>query len=283
MNNGIILVNKPSGYTSRDIVNIYQKKIGIKKIGHCGTLDPLAKGVLVLCVGNATKLVPYLSATSKKYYTKMKLGLLTTTGDLEGDVIDELNYNIDDKTIRNTFKNFEKKYLQEVPKYSAVKVNGKKLYEYARNNQDVKIPKRMVHIESLELLHIDRHDKYTELSFVCVVSKGTYIRSLCIDIAKKMNTVAVMSDLIREEQGCFKITECSELNEEYKIINVNDIALPFTRIDLKSIDDVKYGRKILNTDLVEGIVTLYYNNELIAFYESDGKFLKSRRGVKVWK
>ncbi|MFV0425288.1 MAG: tRNA pseudouridine(55) synthase TruB [Bacilli bacterium] len=283
MNSGVILVNKPSGYTSRDIVNIYQKKLQTKKIGHCGTLDPLAKGVLVLCVGNATKLVPYLTSTRKQYLAKMQLGVLTTTCDLDGEVIEKSEINVSDEEIKKVFDNFPNTYIQEVPIYSAVKVNGKKLYEYARAGEEVELPKRKVVIESLKLINIERVNNMIEIEFLCNVSKGTYIRSLCVDLAKELNTVAVMSNLVRVNQGSFSIDECQNIEDEVCIIDINKITFPYPRIDLKTIKDVKYGRSINNDSNYEGIVTLYYNDELIAFYESNDDILKSKRGVKVWK
>lgn len=283
MNNGIVIVNKPSGYTSRDIVNIYQKKLKTKKIGHCGTLDPLAKGVLVLCVGSATKLVDYLTNTDKKYLAKMQLGILTTTSDLDGEVIENVDVDVSDEQIIEVFNNFPSSYIQEVPIYSAVKVNGKKLYEYARSGLEVELPKREVKIKSLELKSINRNDKLIEIEFLCDVSKGTYIRSLCIDIAKELNTISVMSDLVRVTQAGFSLDECIGLDDDVELIDINQVVFSYPRIDLLSVDDVKFGRKIKNEFNIDGIVTLYYDNELIAFYESDGDMLKSKRGVKVWK
>lgn len=283
MNDGIILVNKPSGYTSRDIVNIFTKKLQTKKVGHCGTLDPLAKGVLVLCVGNATKLVSYLTDSDKTYVAKMQLGLLTTTSDLDGEVVKEEDISVSDEQIKAVFNDFPKSYIQEVPIYSAVKVNGKKLYEYARENKEVELPKRDVNINRLELLNIDRSGEKIEIEFICDVSKGTYIRSLCVDLAGKLGTVSVMSDLIRVSQSNFSLEECQGIDDDVNLIDINQIEFAFPRLDLEDITDVKFGRKIENKYNYEGIVSVYYNNEIIAFYESDGDYLKSRRGIKVWK
>lgn len=283
MSDGIIIVNKPSGYTSRDIVNIYQKKLQTRKIGHCGTLDPLAKGVLVLCVGSATKLVDYLTSSDKKYLAKMQLGILTTTCDLDGEIVQKETVDVSDEEIISVFNNFPSSYIQEVPIYSAVKVNGKKLYEYARSGLEVELPKREVQIKSLELIAINRENELIEVEFLCDVSKGTYIRSLCIDLAKNLNTISVMSDLVRVTQAGFGLEDCIGLEDEIELIDINKVEFSYPRIDLDSIDDVKYGRKIANTFNHEGIVSLYYKDELIAFYESDGEMLKSKRGVKVWK
>ncbi len=283
MNNGIVLVNKPSGYTSRDIVNIFTKKLQTKKVGHCGTLDPLAKGVLILCVGNATKLVSYLTDSDKTYVAKMQLGLLTTTSDLDGEVVKAEQVDVSDEEIKAVFESFPKSYIQEVPIYSAVKVNGKKLYEYARENLEVELPKREVCINKLELLNIDRSPKQIEIEFICDVSKGTYIRSLCVDLAAKLNTVSVMSDLIRVNQSNFSIDECQTIDDAVKLIDINEIEFEYPRLDLEDDSDVKFGRKIENKYNFEGIVSVYHNDELLAFYESEGDYLRSRRGIKVWK
>lgn len=281
---GVVLIDKPYGVTSRDVVNDVCRKLQTKKVGHCGTLDPLATGVLVICVGNATKLVPYLTSNNKVYSTTMILGRQTTTGDLDGeDVVNEL-VNITDEEIASVFETFPKTYIQEVPIYSAVKVNGKKLYEYARENIEVELPLRNVEIESLKLLNIDRTNDKIEVHFECEVSKGTYIRSLCNDLAVKMNTVSVMSSLVRIRQGCYSIDECSDV-DGLSLININEVKFPQQAYNVTSEEliEVKFGRKIENHKSFDGEVILYSDGELLAIYESDGEFLKSKRGIKIWK
>ncbi len=284
MNSGIILIDKPIDFTSRDIVNIMCKKLGTKKVGHCGTLDPLASGVLVICFGNATKLVPYLTASSKTYLTKMILGKQTTTGDLAGEVVNQVDVNVSDEEIISVFNNFPKSYIQEVPIYSAVKVDGKRLYEYAREGLDVTLPKREVEIECLNLININRSNGIIEIEFECEVSKGTYIRSLCNDIAKALKTISVMSSLVRSKQGMYHLSDCSDV-DNYTIIDINDIK--FTQVCYEvtdeELEDVKNGRKLVNDNGFAGEVLLYYNNELLAVYEASEGFLKSKRGIKVWK
>ena len=148
----LIVVNKPEGYTSRDVVNKLSKILNTKKIGHTGTLDPIATGVLVCLTGKYTKLVDLLTALDKEYVAEIKLGIKTDTGDVTGNVIDKSNKVILKNDILDVIEKFPKKYLQTVPKYSAVKIDGKKLYEYARENIDIELPKREVNIYNLELI-----------------------------------------------------------------------------------------------------------------------------------
>ncbi len=285
MNDGIVIIDKPLNFTSRDIVNIVGKKLHTKKVGHCGTLDPLASGVLILCVGNATKLAPYLTNSNKVYRTKMILGTQTSTGDMAGEIIVDEKFNCEDSDVEEVFKNFPRKYVQQVPKYSAVKVKGKELYKYAYAGLDVELPSREVELLELSLLSVNKLDNKVEVVFECEVSKGTYIRSLCNDIAKQLNTVAVMSNLVRVKQGSYTLDECQMLDDDIKLININDLVLPIEKQVLsdEEFNDVRYGRTIANNKNVVGFVGLYYEDELVAIYESSEKVLKSKRGIKVWK
>ena len=181
--NGILIVNKPLGYTSRDIVNIVSKVLGTKKVGHTGTLDPMASGVLVLCIGNALKLCEMLTNHDKDYIAGVTLGIETDTLDMEGNVLSTKVVDIEKDKIVDVVSSFKGSYMQEVPKYSAVKVNGKKLYEYARANIDVKLPSKMVNISNIEIIDdINYVDGKVNFKIETTVSKGTYIRSLVRDI-----------------------------------------------------------------------------------------------------
>ena len=152
--NGILIVNKDLGYTSRDVVNIVSKVLNTRKVGHTGTLDPMASGVLVLCVGNALKLCELLTNHDKEYVAGVTLGIETDTLDIDGKIISTEDVDIDEDKIIDVVNSFKGSYMQEVPKYSAVKVNGKKLYEYARNNIDVDLPSKMVNISNIEIRYI---------------------------------------------------------------------------------------------------------------------------------
>jgi len=260
--NGVLLVNKPKGVTSRDVVNLVSKKLNIKKVGHNGTLDPLAKGVLVLCIGKATKLNEMLSSESKEYVAEVTLGIKTDTLDITGNILENRKCVLNKKTLEKTLQTFEKTYMQEVPIYSAVKVNGKKLYEYARNNIDVRLPKKQVTIKQIELVSFE-DDKFT---FKCNVSKGTYIRSLIKDILEELNVIGTMSNLTRTKQGNFHIDDTYTIHEiennSYSIIKVKD-ALSINTI----VVDDKLKHKVINGQ------KLPRRNELILFLDNKGNEL----------
>ena len=220
---GILIVDKPKGYTSRDVVNIVGKKFGTKRIGHTGTLDPNATGILVLCLGKATKLVEKITSNDKKYVATITLGIQTDTLDGEGKILRKEKAIYPKNQIIGVLNEMIGSYMQEVPIYSAVKINGKKLYEYARDGEDVSLPKRLVTIKDINLVGDVRYDNNkTIFNIECSVSKGTYIRSLVNDIATKLNTIGIMSELRRIKQGNFCISDAYTLddinNNNYKII-----------------------------------------------------------------
>ena len=224
----IIVVNKDKDYTSRDVVNVIGKIFNTKKVGHTGTLDPLATGVLIVCMNKALKVVDLITASDKEYIAKVVLGIDTDTLDITGNIINECKTNVNVDMVKFVLNSFVGKSIQEVPKYSAVKVNGKKLYEYARNGIDVELPKREIQIFDIELISgIDIVDGYQEFSFRVKVSKGTYIRSLIRDIGIKLGCFACMKELTRTKQGKFSIDESYTLNDikngNYKLLNIKDV------------------------------------------------------------
>ena len=273
--NGLIVVNKSKDMTSRDVVNIISRKFNTKKVGHTGTLDPIASGVLVVAIGKYTKLVDIITSEKKEYIATMKLGELTDTLDTTGIVLDKKNYNFNKEELIKVLESFKTTYLQEVPKYSAIKINGKKLYEYARNNIDIELPKREVTIYDIELLEYNNDT----IKFKCLVSKGTYIRSLIRDIADKLNTYASMSDLIRTKQGIFDINNSYSLedinNDRYEILTYKDIFMDYKHIELN--DDeyfkVSNGQKMM-FNINDKLLILTYKNEYIAMYEKDRDLYK---------
>ena len=273
--NGIIIIDKEKNMTSRDVVNKVSKMLGTKKIGHTGTLDPLATGVLVLCVGKATKLVDLITGYDKEYIAKVCLGTLTDTLDITGNIIKEKETNITKEKIENTLKSFIPGYEQEVPIYSAVKINGKKLYEYARNGETVELPKRYIKINSIDLISdIEYKNGKTYFSFITNVSKGTYIRSLINDIGKKLNTYGTMLELRRTKQGNFKIEDSSNINEP-KIIKIEEILKDYYKkeIDGKLYKKISNGVKIKNEENKD-IVVFTHNKEVIAIYKKENEYLK---------
>lgn len=273
--NGIIIIDKEKNMTSRDVVNKVSKILGTKKIGHTGTLDPLATGVLVLCVGKATKLVDLITGYDKEYIAKVCLGTLTDTLDITGNIIKEKETNITKEKIENTLKSFIPGYEQEVPIYSAVKINGKKLYEYARNGETVELPKRYIKINSIDLIStIEYKNGKTYFSFITNVSKGTYIRSLINDIGKKLNTYGTMLELRRTKQGNFKIEDSSNINEP-KIIKIEEILKDYYKkeIDGELYKKISNGVKIKNEENKD-IVVFTHNKEVIAIYKKENEYLK---------
>ncbi len=269
---GVILINKPKGITSRDVVNEVCKILKTKKVGHTGTLDPIASGVLVVCVGKATKLVDIITSANKEYVATVKLGLLTDTLDLDGEVIKKEKVTIRKEELTKVLDSFLGKYEQEVPIYSAVKVNGKKLYEYAREGKKVNLPKRMVEIKEIELINLTNE----EYKFKVLVSKGTYIRSLICDINRKLNVIGVMSDLVRTKQGIFNIDDAYTLEDiktgNYKMYTITDV--------LKNDNCVVINDKLFNSikngciiDNIYGkeVVTFIYDNEVVSIYKTYDK------------
>lgn len=270
--NGILIVNKSDGFTSRDVINKLSKVFNTKKIGHTGTLDPIAKGVLVVVLGKYTKLCEDLTQTYKEYIATFKLGILTDTLDITGNVIDEKSCNVSEEEIRNVISSYKCIYSQEVPIYSSVKINGRKLYEYARNGEEVTLPKREVDIKSIEVLEINKDI----IKIKCLVSKGTYIRSLIRDIGESLNTHATMTDLIRTKQGIFDIKDSYTIedieNGNYKLINIEDV-LDLCVINNEYIKEATNGVK-LELDIKNKYILFKSNNEEVALYKKDGEYFR---------
>ncbi len=263
--NGLLVVNKPKNYTSRDVVNVLNKVFNTKAIGHIGTLDPLATGVLVCLIGKYTKLNNLLTMHNKEYIADFKLGILTDTLDATGRVLDTSNKFIKKETLVRALKKFKKTYMQEVPMYSAVKVNGRKLYDYARHDEEVIPPKKMVTIYDIELLDYE----YDDVRIRCTVSKGTYIRALIRDICEYLKTYGVMTGLVRTKINDFKIEDAYTLDEirngNYKLLSLEDF-LDFKVIDLdeNNLNRIKNGN--IYCDRENDYILFKYLNEDIALY-----------------
>ncbi|MBQ2909186.1 MAG: tRNA pseudouridine(55) synthase TruB [Bacilli bacterium] len=275
---GIILVNKEKDMTSFDVVNEISHLFGIKRVGHTGTLDPLAEGVLLVAIGKATKVVELLTATYKEYIATVKLGIKTDTLDITGKVLEQ-NEVPNLENLDEVLNSFKKTYLQEVPIYSAVKVNGKKLYEYARNNEQVELPKKTVTIKEIELL-----DKTEDtFKFKTLVSKGCYIRSLINDIGNELNTYATMTELTRTKQGKVSIEETKTLkdikNGNFKIYEIDEVLeIPVIVVDSVQEQKIRTGQKINNDyNIKEKVIFKDQNNFILGIYESKEGLLS------VWK
>lgn len=277
---GIIVVDKEKGMTSRDVVNELSHIFKTRKVGHTGTLDPLATGVLVITLGKYTKLNEILTSTYKEYIATMKLGISTDTYDIEGKVIDKKEVNLNKKEIINVINSFKGKYIQEVPIYSSVKVNGKKLYEYARKNESVILPKREVDIKEIEVLSIQNDI----VKFRVLVSKGTYIRSLINDIGVKFKCGAAMTNLRRTKQGIFNVENSYKLDDikkgNFEFENALEVLnLPIFEIDEYLYDKIKNG-SILENRYNEDAILFTKDYEPVAIYK---KYVKDNTKIKPWK
>lgn len=273
--NGILIVNKPSGITSRDVVNIVGKTLNTKKVGHTGTLDPMATGVLVLCLGNALKVCELITANDKEYIAKVILGIETETLDTTSPIINTKKTNITKEEIEKVLNSFKGSYLQEVPKYSAVKINGKKLYEYAREGKEIELPKKMVTIYDIQLISdITYYNDTTSFYIKTTVSKGTYIRSLIRDIGYKLNTYGCMDSLERTRQGIFNIDNSYTLeeikNNNYKLLSIEESLpnIPLVQVDNKTLFKIRNGVKLKK--FFDGDMAIIKDkNKVVAIYKND--------------
>ncbi len=284
---GILVINKATDMTSRDVVNILSKKFQTKKIGHTGTLDPLATGVLVTCIGKCTKFVEILTSLEKEYEATVVLGLETDTLDITGNILKEEETRYSKEQIEEVLHKLTTTYMQEVPIYSAIKKDGKKLYEYARKGEKVELPKKEVSILELSLISdIKYEDGKTIFQIRTKVSKGTYIRSLIRDIASCLGTVGVMSKLNRLSQGTFRLEDAytleQVLNDEYSFIPLDTILSSYKNITLTREDEIF---KIQNGSIIENkyeedVVLFKTDNQYLALYK---KYEKDSSKMKPWK
>lgn len=294
--NGIIVVNKPQNWTSHDCVAVMRRATGIKRIGHTGTLDPMATGVLPICIGTATRIMEYLDLDWKTYRATLKLGIETDTEDIWGEVISSQSVDgISKEQIEEVVNSFKGEIKQIPPKYSALKVNGKKLYEYARAGQDVKIKSRMVTVKDIVINNI--HDDCVDFTVTC--SKGTYIRTICSDIGKKLGCGAAMSSLVRLQSGIFKLDDAMDIESlrnmpKDEILNrLIDTDVPLVhfgkiQLDGKKAKDFVNGKKLREKeiDIVgeskhQNMYNIYYNNEFLGVAKIENGVLKAHKVFNV--
>lgn len=283
---GIIVVDKSKEVTSNDVVNKVKRMLNVK-VGHTGTLDPNATGVLPLLLGKGTKFSKYLINHDKKYIATLKLGVKTTTADVEGEIIErkDVDENIfDEKYISEVLKCFVGNLIQTPPIYSAIKVKGKKLYEYARNNIEIEIPKRNIEIYSINLIEFNKEDKTLVFEVEC--SKGTYIRSLCEDIAEKLGTIGYMKELRRTKVGEFCLAEAVTIEElennkaneiwlKNKIISLEDLLKNNGCINLKKKEIQKFFNGVkLKCNNENGIYKIFYDGIFFGTGVVESKLLK---------
>lgn len=284
--NGVLNVYKPIGMTSFDVVRRVKKICKIKRVGHTGTLDPLASGVLPICVGNSTKIVDYIMNENKIYIATLKLGIVTDTYDREGKILEETSVHIDENSVIDCIKSFIGEIDQVPPMYSALKVNGKRLYELARQGIEVEREKRRVNIYSIDILNMD----IPFVTFKVECSKGTYIRSLCYDIGKMLGVGGTMWSLERTKTGAFTVENSiniEDLNED----NVQNYMIPMDKALFKydAVNmDKRYeilllnGATLNNKYAIQGIkedtvLRVYIENKFIGL----GK--KTEKGFKILK
>lgn len=275
--NGVLLIHKEKNMTSHDVVNRLRKILHTKKIGHSGTLDPNATGVLLVMIGKATKVLPFLEDTDKEYIAEMMLGKQTLSDDIWGEVLQEAPVRpiTDFQSVLNTFLGKQK---QIPPMISSVRVNGRKLYEYARAHEEVVRPERDVEIYEIEALH-----KSDTLCFRVFCGSGTYVRSLCHDIAEKTGNLGCMSSLVRTKVGRFTLDECVTLEDvkknAYTLHPVKTLLSHIPELAYEPIADIYNGKHVrIQSEHDELLLT--HNREPVAIYRRDhGDVFASVRGL----
>lgn len=277
---GFLNIYKPAGMTSHDVVAVLRKITKIKQIGHTGTLDPFAEGVLPVCIGKATRLIEYLD-DDKEYLATVQFGSATTTFDIEGEKIFSSDKKITENDILKELKNFEGEIEQFPPIYSAIKVKGKKLYEYARKGEEVEIQPRKVFIERIELKSFDENSQQAQILIKC--SKGTYIRSIANDLGKKLNVGGHLIKLIRTQAGKFRIENAVQLDEidvEKNLINpIEMLDLPIINVNNEDLEKIKNGIEIKTQkqNLLSFVLLVYNNNKICAIGQVEKDKIKLKK------
>lgn len=252
--NGILNINKPEGWTSQDVVAKLRGRLHIRRVGHTGTLDPMATGVLQVCFGKATRIIEYYDDDFKTYEAEMKLGMVTDTLDITGAVLETKPVDVSEEDVIQAIDSFRGWITQIPPKYSALKVNGKPLYKYAREGAEVEIKSRKIYVEDIQPVEVNLRENRILFRVTC--SKGTYIRTICDDIGKKLGCGGTMTALQRTQSGCFRVEDARTLPEilemtdeelERCVIPMDETLVHLGRIELKSMESVSFyynGREI---------------------------------------
>lgn len=296
---GILIINKPKGMTSHDVVSRLRRTYNMKKIGHTGTLDPMVDGVMVVCFGRATKLAQYLTDEEKEYYVTVCIGASTTTEDVTGEVLEEKVLTETDaekirQEIPELLQSLIGKQEQYPPMYSAVKIDGKKLYEYARNNEKVERKPRTIEIKAIQYNEdtFEMKNGKVYFSFSTVVSKGTYIRTLCVDIGKKLGYPSAMQELQRLASGKYKLDESIELEQVMEnvpeLIKIDDIKLtmPETTVQGHVAVKLKTGYKLPKYFVEEKykepfLVRDAETNKMIGIYQESEKYPDKYESIRI--
>lgn len=252
--NGILNINKPEGWTSQDVVAKLRGRLHIRRVGHTGTLDPMATGVLPVCFGKATRIIEYYDDDFKTYEAEMKLGMVTDTLDITGTVLETKPVDVSEEDVIQAIDSFRGWITQIPPKYSALKVNGKPLYKYAREGVEVEIKSRKIYVADIQAMEVNLGENRILFRVTC--SKGTYIRTICDDIGKKLGCGGTMTALQRIQSGCFRVEDARTLSEilemtdeelERCVIPMEETLVHLGRIELKSMESVPFyynGREI---------------------------------------
>ena len=280
--NGFILVNKKKNMTSRDVVNSLIKILNTKKIGHTGTLDPFAEGLLLVGVNKGLKVVKLLNYKDKEYIAKVKLGIKTDTLDITGNILEEKKEELNKEELLEVLKSFIGEYSYEVPIYSAIKVNGKKLYEYARNNQKVELPIKNSYIYDIKLIDF----KDNSFTFSVKVSNGTYIRALVRDISKKINKLMTLEELTRTKIDSLLLKDAYTLedikNNNFKLLKINDL-LNYKELELSGYLEAKVlnGNKIKLKEKEDNILFIKETEEIAVYTREECDIFKVLAMIKV--
>lgn len=277
---GIIPINKPKGMTSHTVVTKLRRILGTKKVGHTGTLDPDVSGVLPICIGKATRLSDYIMELPKTYVGQVTFGISTTTQDASGEIIDKsVVEGLTEESVTQTILSFIGEIEQVPPMYSAVKVNGKKLYEIARQGKEIERKARIVTIYDLKITEIDLKKEYPTVDFVVACSKGTYVRTLCADIGSRLGLPAHMSNLIRIKSGNFPLEKSYTLEEveaEAENGTVENILLPM-RDALPHFDEVVIKDECMKENIFNGktiyLDTIQINGEIVKVVDYSGNLI----------
>lgn len=289
--NGILNINKPEGWTSQDVVAKLRGRLHLRRVGHTGTLDPMATGVLPVCFGKATRIIEYYDDDFKTYEAEMKLGMVTDTLDITGTVLETKPVDVSEEDVIQTIDSFRGWITQIPPKYSALKVNGKPLYKYAREGVEVEIKSRKIYVADIQAMEVNLGENRILFRVTC--SKGTYIRTICDDIGKKLGCGGTMTALQRIQSGCFRVEDARTLPEilemtdeelERCVIPMDETLVHLGRIELKSMESVPFyynGREIdtgyvnvlASPAVPEAMQEESHLGDKYRVYDPEGKFL----------
>jgi tRNA pseudouridine synthase B len=280
--NGFILVNKKKSMTSRDVVNSLIKILNTKKIGHTGTLDPFAEGLLLVAVNKGLKVVKLLNYKDKEYVAKVRLGIKTDTLDITGNILEERKEDLNKEELEEVLQNFIGDYSYEVPIYSAIKINGKKLYEYAREGKKVEIPIKDSYIYDIKLINIEENS----FTFSVKVSNGTYIRALVRDISKKLNKIMTLEELTRTKIDSLLLKDAYTLedikNNNFKLLKINDL-LNYKEVELSGYLEAKVlnGNKIKLKEKEDNILFIKETEEIAIYTREECDIFKVLAMIEV--